>query len=311
MKTTLKIFCFLLLLLSNFISGGQNRITDTSATCIAFWKNGENRVLQILHGKEKYDSLKQRSKTTVSYEAHIKIIDSTATGFTIEWVYKNFTSSDLNEQSSGEVNTIMEGLKILYKTDDVGSFSELLNWQEVRDFYFNTLEKSLGSKPENKATTSALNQVKAMFQSKENIEAVLIREIQLYHTPYGTEYSLRGETIETALANISGGAPFPAKIIIKLNELNPEKDYCYVSLNQTIDKEKAGPIIIELLKHVGGSSTKDADINKKDIENMEISDLNEFVYSINTGWLSRVIYKRTATISNTKQIETYEITEKK
>lgn len=205
----------------------------------------------------------------------------------------------------------MEGLKIIYKTNDLGSFSELLNWQEVRDFYFNTLEKSLSSNPENKETNTAMNQVKAMFQSKESVEAVLIREIQLYHTPYGTEYTLSGETIETVLANISEGPPFPAKITIKLNELNPEKDYCNVSLNQTIDKEKAGSIIIDLLKRLAGSSTKDADINKKDIENMEISDLNEFVYSINTGWLFKVIYKRTATISNTKQIETYEITEKK
>lgn len=311
MKAPFKLSIFLLLLISTFCSIAQNRVTDTSATCIAFWKNGEYRILQITHGKEKYDSTKLKSNTSITYEAHIKIIDSTTNSFTIEWIYKNFSSSDLNEQSLAGVNTIMEGLKIIYKTNDLGSFSELLNWQEVRDFYFNTLEKSLSSNPENKETNTAMNQVKAMFQSKESVEAVLIREIQLYHTPYGTEYTLSGETIETVLANISEGPPFPAKITIKLNELNPEKDYCNVSLNQTIDKEKAGSIIIDLLKRLAGSSTKDADINKKDIENMEISDLNEFVYSINTGWLFKVIYKRTATISNTKQIETYEITEKK
>ena len=311
MKKAIKILSFLVLLNSYIISSAQNRITDTSATCIAFWKNGEQRVLQIIHGKEKYDSSRLKSKTAVTYEAHIKIIDSTTSGFTIEWVYKNFKSSDINEQSFDGVNAIMEGLKIMYKTDDVGSFSELVNWKEVRDFAFNTIEQAVNEKPENKTFTTALNQVKAMFQSKENIEAVLIREIQLYHTPYGTDYNVRGETIETELPNISGGSPFPAKITIKLNELNIKNDYCIVSLNQTIDKEKAGPIIIDLLKRLAGTSSKEAEINKKDIEGLEISDTNEFVYSIYSGWLSRVFYKRTANISDNKQIETYEITEKK
>ncbi len=311
MKALFKLSTFLLLLISNYNSIAQNRVTDTSATCIAFWKNGEHRVLQITRGKEKYDSAKLKSKTSVTYEAHIKIIDSTVNSFTIEWVYKNFRSSDVNEQSLVGVNTIMEGLKILYKTDDVGSFSELLNWKEVRDFAFSTIEQAISSKQENNTITDALNQVKAMFQSKENIEAVLIREIQLYHSPYGVEYGIMGEIIETELPNITGGAPFPAKITKKLNELNLKNDYCNVSLNQTIDKEKAGPIIVDLLKRLAGSSRKDAEVNKKDIDGMEISDTNEFVYSISSGWLSRIFYKRTANISDTKQIETYEIIEKK
>lgn len=307
----LVIFFLGIVLLVNTTSYCQNRITDTSATCIAFWKNRETRVLQIKRGKEKYDSSKLKSKTTVTYEAHLKIIDSTVNGFTIEWVYKNFNSSDITEKSSFGINTIMEGLKILYKTDDVGSFSELVNWKEVRDFAFNTIERGLNNNAENKSFITALNQLKTMFESKENIEAILIREIQLYHTPYGTEYNVTGEAIDTELPNISGGSPFPAKIIVKLNEVNLKNDFCNVSVNQIIDKEKAGPIIIDLLKRLSGSSDNGAEVNKKDIENMEISDTNEFIYSINSGWLSKITYKRTATISENKQIETYEIIEKK
>ena len=309
MKTIQLFFCFSVLTAS--ISFSQNRFTDSSATCIAFWKNGETRMLQIKHGKEKYDSSVLTSKTVVTYEAHLKIIDSTTDGFTIEWIYKNFKSTNIDDKSIAGMNTIMEGLKILYKTDDVGSFSELLNWKEVRDFSFNTIEHTISSKSENKITNAALNQLKAMFQSKENIEAVLIREIQLYHTPYGTEYNIRGETIETELPNISGGAPFPAIITVKLNTLDLKNDFCNVSLNQIIDKGKAGPIIVDLLKRLGGSNGKEADVSNKDIEDMEISDSNEFTYSIKSGWLSKIIYKRTATIAAMKQIETYEITKSK
>lgn len=306
MKTILLFFCFSVFAAS--ISFAQNRFTDSSATCIAFWKNGETRLLQIKHGKQKYSSSKLQSETVVIYEAHIKIIDSTTDGFTIEWVYKNFKSADSSEESLAGVNTIMEGLKILYKTDDAGSFSELLNWEEVRDFYFNLIEEATARK-QDKTATAAINQIRGMFESKESIEAVLIREIQLYHTPYGTEYSLRGETIETELPNISGGVPFPAIITVKLDVLNLKNDFCKVSLNQIIDKGKAGPIIVDLLKRLAGSNSKEADVTNNDIENMEISDSNEFTYSIKSGWLSKIIYKRTATIAAMKQIETYEITE--
>jgi hypothetical protein len=311
MKTILKPVILIVLLSLSTGLYAQNRLTDTSATCIAFWKNKQGKILQITHGKERYDSVGLKAKSEVAYEAHIKIIDSAAEGFTVEWVYKNFKSSDLSEQSSSGINGIMEGLKILYKTDDVGSFLELINWKEVSAFAFNAIDQMVKTNPENKNTTAALNQVKAMFQSKENIEAVLIKEVQLYHSPYGVEYSLNGMPVETQLPNVTGGAPFPATITIKLNEVNTQNDYCKVSLNQTIDKGKAGPIIAAMLKKLAGSANQNEQKMRKQIESMEISDVNEFTYAISSGWIKKVLYKRTTNVGDVKQVESYLITEKK
>lgn len=307
MKLAIQLSALLFLQTLFLVPFAQNRITDTSATCIAFWKNGEVRVLQITHGKEKYDSSKLKSKTTVTYEAHIKIIDSAASGYTIEWVYKNFRSSDINDQLSGGINTIMEGLKILYKTDDIGSFSELINWKEVRDFAFNSFEQVLDSNSGNKTVTSALNEVKAMFHSKENIEAVMIKEIQLYHTPYGVEYYKSELIQQTALPNITGGSPMPAKISYKIIELDPKKDFCRVYQKQTIDKGIAGPIIADMLKKLSGDKIQNEVDIKKEIEDIEISDINEFCFALGSGWLSSIFFKRISNVANFKQIESYEI----
>jgi len=156
-----------------------------------------------------------------------------------------------------------------------------------------------------------LNQVKAMFQSKESIEAVLIREIQLYHTPYGTEYTLSGETIETALANITEGPPFPAKITLKIDEVDKKKDICRVNIKQAVDKGKAGPIIADMLKKLSQSGNIDDAEMKKQINNMEITDVNEFTYFISTGWLSQVYFQRKSSVGIMTQVERYEINEKK
>lgn len=300
-------FCTLLIA-SVTICNAQNRTTDTSATCIAFWKNKATKAYQIKHSKER-SSAKGITTSEAIYEAHLKITDSTAAGFTVEWVYKNFKSTGAADNNINSLNAILEGLKIIYKTDDVGIFNELVNWKEVKEFAIGNYEKAVVNKNTDKEFIFALSQIKAIFQSKENIEAVLIREVQLFHSPYGAEYTQSPVVTETELPNVTGGAPFPATIILKLDELNLPKDYCKVSLNQTVDKGKSGPIMAAMLKKLSGLKTVDeAEINSQ-VKDMEISDLNSFTYSISEGWMSKIVYKRIANVGISKSVEIYEITE--
>lgn len=307
MKT---VFHFLILLFFIITSSGiiaQNRTTDTSATCIAFWKNKESKIYQIKHSKEKTESATKNSKSESGYEAHIKIIDSSEAGFTIEWVYKNFTNSGAPEYTLNSLNAIMDGLKFVYKTNDVGTFSELLNWQEVRDYSIKSYEKAIADKSKNKDFVAAISQLKTIFNSKENIEMVLIKEIQLFHSPYGVEYNISGLSVETELPNVTGGQAIPATISIKLNELKVNDDFCKVSINQKIDKGKAGPIIIDMLKKLSGKPNQNEEEIKKGIIDMEVSDYNDFTYNISSGWLSKILFKRFTHVGIFKQVEIYEI----
>ncbi len=310
MKTALKILLLVTLQFLQVDVKSQNRITDTSATCIAYWKKGESRIYQIKHSKEKSESGKIKSVSEGNYEAHLKVIDSSASGFTIEWVYKNFKTSGAGQHALNSLMAIMEELKIVFKTDDAGSFSDLLNWEEVRDISFSNYEKATSAQAQNKEFVAALSQIKSIFTSKENIESALIQEVQILQSPYGVEYSSSGTVYETALANITGGSPFPATIKLKLDTLNAKADYCIVSLNQTIDKGKAGPILADMLKKLSSTPIQEAEI-KKEIADLEISDINQYNYSISSGWINNIRYIRTAKVGNFKQIETYLIVEKK
>ena len=307
MITLKKISALLAFQFCLFAAFAQNRYTDTSATCIAFWKNKEYKIYQIKKTKVKYETTIEKNRSEAMYEAHIRIIDSTATGYIIEWTYKNFKTSALNEHALNSLTNIMEGLTIRYKTDDVGSFAELINWEEVRNFAIKNYEIALKEHAQNKEFVAALDQVKSIFQSKENIEAVMIKEIQLYHTPYGVEYNKSELIQETALPNVTGGSPIPAKISYKILELDPKKDFCKVCQNQNIDKGIAGPIIADMIKKLSGGKTQNESDIQKEIEGMEISDINEFSFGISSGWLSRIFFKRTTNVSKYKQIESYEI----
>ncbi|MBK7305919.1 MAG: hypothetical protein IPI88_02075 [Chitinophagaceae bacterium] len=101
----------------------------------------------------------------------------------------------------------MENIKIVYKTDDVGMFTELINWEEVRDFSISNYEKALANKSQTSDFIAALNQIKAIFQSKENTEALLIKEIQFFHAPFGMEYNKTGTLVEIELPNVTGVRP--------------------------------------------------------------------------------------------------------
>lgn len=306
----MKTVFFLFTLSLSLFSFSQNRITDTSATCIAFWKNKEPKVYKIRHSKEKFDGSKTKSLSEGNFEAHIKITDSTAAGFTVEWIYKNFESAGAAENVLNSLSTIMEGLKIIYTTDDVGTFTGLINWEEVRNFSIASYEKAVAKNTNSKEFIAALNQVKSIFNTKENTEALLIHEIQLFNAPFGVEYTKAGSIIDTELPNVTGGAPFPATITLKLEKVDLQNDLISVSLNQIIDKNKAGPIIAEMLKKLAGTPIKDEAEMKKQIKELEISDLNEYTYTISGGWMKRVFYKRTSSIGSLKQVETYLITEK-
>lgn len=306
MKFLLLIFFFLI----PSLCFSQNRITDTSATCIAFWNNKEPKVYRVKHSKEKLEGTEIKSSSEGNFEAHIKVIDSSAAGFTIEWVYKNFETAGAPENLLNSLSTIMEGMKIIYKTDDVGMFTELINWEEVRDFSISTYEKAIAKNSNSKEFIAALNQVKSIFKTKENTEALLIHEIQLFHAPFGVEYTKAGTLIDTELPNVTGGAPFPATITLKLDKVDIKNDLIFISLNQIIDKNKAGPIIAEMLKKLSDTPVKDEEEIKKQIRDLEITDVNEYSYSISGGWIKRILYKRISNIGNLKQVETYLITEK-
>lgn len=296
----------LLCLLAFAQAGAQNRSTDSSVTCIAFWKNKDTKVYQIKHSKER-NSGKGLQSGAATYDAHIRITDSSANGFTLEWVFRNFRTEGSADEMTRSLGAAIEGMTIKYTTDEMGSFSELLNWEEVRGFAIGNVEKALNAITQNSEYKVALDQLKKIFQSKQNIETLLIREVKIFHAPFGAEYDKKGTATATLLPNVTGGDPFPATVTAKLRELNTGKDYAVVNVDQVIDKKKAAPIMAALLKKLAGTKPVSEDEIKKQLNGLEISDLNTYKYALSDGWIMSITYKRIANVGTSMQTETYQI----
>jgi hypothetical protein len=304
----MKTFLSIPLILFTLLSFAQNTATDSSATCIAYWQKGEGKVFQITRSKEGIVAGKTSNKSSLNYEAHVQVLDSTSEGYTLQWQYKNFNSED--NPSLSMVNLLLEELKIIYTTTTSGAFKDLTNWKEVRDFYVATFEMSFKGNKDDTAK-AVKDKILSMFQTKEQVEALLIREVQIYHTPYGFEYAKEERKGATELNNVFGGDPFPAIQTIQAPDINPKGKYFTVHMNTEIDKGVAGGFAQDVLKKLMPfPSSSDAEVLKA-LAELQLKESSEFRVDLSTGWLSKALYKKEVKNGDTIQVETYLIEEKK
>src|SRR5690349_12989659 len=74
---------------------------DTSQILIAHWKKGETKTYSITHNKQSSENGKP-TNTSLTYWATIKVMDSTAEGYTLQWNYI-LPPSGLNVPHTNEI----------------------------------------------------------------------------------------------------------------------------------------------------------------------------------------------------------------
>jgi hypothetical protein len=297
-----KLFAFSFALIASSTLYAQNRLTDSSATCIAYWKNKEKKVYVINHAKEKQEDSKVLSRSAFTYEAHINVKDSTGEGYTIEWQNKNYSSKE--DPSVAQANAIFKNLKFIYKTDGTGTFLELINWEEVRDFYLELTRMSL---PKNDTADAVWEKTKALFQTRKAVESSFIKDIQLFHSFFGSEYGTRLQSAKTTLPNLLGGDPIPAVQTVQVTRLQKNSPTFTVRTTQAIDRINATRFVSDLMKHFGGAEAKTTQEVEALFDNFNISDETEMDLQANTGWPATLNFKRSAKVMNVLQTESYSI----
>jgi len=281
---------------------GQIIENDSTISCLANWKKGEEKIIIISRKKESYNLGKLTSTFNFSYEAHVSVLDSAKDGYTIKWVFHlPAILKALNPELAVSM-PVYEGLKMIFATTNSGSFKELLNWEEVRDAYVAMMELSL-PKDMSDSTKEAVNNSINLFNSREMTESALIKEIQLYHSPYGGIFTTKGIFGVTSISSPFGGEEFPARVTLKLTENNPSLKYYKANFTQEIDTVNAKTMFDTLLKKMNIPSDS-ADIKLSDlISSIEIKDQNEYTITKSTGWIEKLYHKRIAAVAEMKQVE--------
>jgi len=131
------------------------------------------------------------SRETTKYDLEITVLKADEKSYTVEWIYKNITNDSENPTIKKLMN-ITKDLNVIYKTDELGSFVEVVNWKEIKEYTqkaLSSLKKDFKDIPE---MDKVLKQMEATFSTKEAIEATSIKDIQQFHTFLRIEIQIWG-----------------------------------------------------------------------------------------------------------------------
>ena len=161
----------------------QNVVTDSTATVVSYWEKGDILKFSLLQKKEKYKDARLVSDGNSTSTIILTVIDATDKSYTLNWKCDQIrvNVAGARDTFSLRLIQIIEGINFRYKTSELGEFQELLNWEEVRDFVHQVIDK-LGQQSNNTDINSALLETKKIFNSKESIEQIILRDVQLLHT---------------------------------------------------------------------------------------------------------------------------------
>lgn len=233
-----KILLLALILLTTISTSAQINMADSTAQVIAYWDKGEKQAYRIITEKFKIKDSDTISKKVSSYDVDITVLDSTKNSYTVQWLYSTIKSNEDNN-SIQKVLNLTSNMKVIFKTDELGAFVEVVNWKEIRDYIQKStkiLQNDVKKVPE---LVQLIKQLEKQFSTKEAIESASIKDIQQFHTFHGANYKL-GEILEANLKvpNIFGLEPFDSHTTVFLDEINEEDANIVMRATQEIDSDQ-------------------------------------------------------------------------
>lgn len=299
-----------------FCSYGFGQTDSLAVPFVAYWSIGDSYEFRITRIQKSFDGDKLEKSDSTTYFATFSVIDSTATEYLINWKYKaNFTELPLEFSELLNNNNVVLDFK--YKTDELGQYLGLENWQEVADTIRTKIESETAGKMVDYG--GQLGEVLDSFYknvlTKEGIEELMLTELHLFHFPFGVEFDPANPiTYEDEYTNFLGDEPLRGQVEIKFEDVDYEDYFCVFTQTGKIYEEDAKSMIISLFKRLfpGEDNPQMSQIEEsmKDMK-YEISDDNLFAYFYYPGVPLMIETNRTVEVligdTQKKSIETKRI----
>ena len=229
----------------------QINMADSTVQVVCYWDKGEKQNYSISLEKIKLKNGDTTSKEMTTYDIEVSVIGATKNSYTVQWEYKNFKSNNEEDLITKELSTLSKGMKVIYKTDELGNFIEVVNWKELRDFNQKTIA-AIGKKYSNLPELGKiLKQMENSFSSKEAIESISIKDIQQFHSFHGGKYKLKEEISDKIkVPNLLTNVPFDADFSLYLDEINETDNNFILRSSQAVDSEQLTEATFQYLSNM-------------------------------------------------------------
>jgi hypothetical protein len=268
-------------------SHAQISEADSTVQVIGYWSKNDKQSFSFKSDKYSVTGSDTTERETIITAIDITVLDSTANSYTVEWLYKSVKSNTSNPLMK-KFYPLAQNVKFIIKTDEMGSFTELLNVHELQDYSVRTaatLKKELKGMAGAEAFIKMFQQT---FATKESIENELIDEIYQFYYFHGGKYKM-GEPVTTQLQlpNAGGGKPLDAELVIQVSEINAADDNYVIHSWQTVDPAQATEATYQVLmktNELGKDFSRDQmpDVTIEDTIGTRIHVSGWTIYSIKT-----------------------------
>jgi hypothetical protein len=295
----LLVFGIIFLISSNLFS--QISIKDSTVQVIGYWSKYDKQSYDVTYEKYKVKNKDTISRELMKYEVDVKIIDSTANSYTIEWFYKNY-SIDTENELVRKLTSIANDISVKIKTDEYGAFVEVVNWEEVTDYLEKVTEKlkvELKNVPNYK---EIIANVMGIYSTKESIEVNAIKDALQFYKFHGVKYKLGEElTGKLETSNNYGVKPFETDVQYSLDEINETDGNSILRSNEVINSEELTDATYNYLKKSGTFGDKFPLRSKFPLLTNETNTASRIHGE--TGWIIYSIETKIITAEETTKIE--------
>ena len=295
----LLVFGIIFLISSNLFS--QISIKDSTVQVIGYWSKYDKQSYDVTYEKYKVKNKDTISRELMKYEVDVKIIDSTANSYTIEWFYKNY-SIDTENELVRKLTSIANDVSVKIKTDEYGAFVEVIDWEEVRDYLEKVTEKLKVELKDVPNYKEIIANVMSIYSTKESVEANAIKDALQFYKFHGVKYKLGEElTGKLETSNNFGGKPFETDVQYSLDEINETDGNSILRSNEIINSEELTNATYNYLKKLGTFGDKFPPRNKFPSLTNETNTASRIHGE--TGWIIYSIETKTVTAEETTNIE--------
>lgn len=309
MKNHFILFLFLLSLI------GNSQTDSTKVAFVSYWSVGDSYDFNITKTTKKWDKNNQVKEDKKEYQANFTVVDSTADSYTIRWSYanelkKNYQIPDELAEKFAKYSVT----EIIYKTSEVGDFVELVNWKEISknmQNMFGDLIAVLGKEDKNlkKQLEEALNPMLELYNSKEGIESLVLKELQYFHYPMGVEFDYSEPFLyDDELPNLLGGEPIKGKGKLTFTNVNLEEGFCIMKQELTLDPEDTKKLILDVFKRMNIESNQAEQMLQKAIFTIKDENIFEYYYYPGIPHKIETLREMHIDINETKMKRTDQIT---
>jgi len=256
------------------------------------WKKGDQIKVQVVKCKIRATGpdTTMRNCATIDYSCTVLEAGST---YLMKWACDSIYI-DKNSLPPGDPSVVLldiaKNLNAVYRTDSDGAFESLVNWVDIKTQIDNIRDHLADGIDDPSAKQRFIDFMSSLSSSRKTIEALFIKELQMFHNVYGTEQDvgdLYGGVVELPAPIGNLILPYNVESLV---EKTPEDDYV-VTMVSEIEKEQANESFNQLMDMII-TSLKLEDNEGFTFESVNLLDQSTHYISSSTTWPDSIYFIR-------------------